>query len=209
MASKAWAEEWATNRQYPFVNMSVALKALYPPFAADQTTPWPSTDGKRPMPVLAASAAAEGGNGAANPWNPPTSITLKPGETISIGLRLQLASGGPRTRDETLTAMGAPVLHARVHARLARFAIDGGGGGGDGFTRDEAAALRKASALVDTLRREAAGGGRQLSLATLFARFFSARPDAEAAIAAARYLQQAKRPQLLTHALACGGGGSL
>ena len=112
VASKAWAEEWATNRQYPFVNMSVALKALYPPFAADQTTPWPSTDGKRPMPVLAASAAAEGGNGAANPWNPPTSITLKPGETISIGLRLQLASGGPRTRDETLTAMGAPVLHA-------------------------------------------------------------------------------------------------
>eukprot|EP00964_Phaeocystis_antarctica_P046903 scaffold27110_cov61-Phaeocystis_antarctica.AAC.1 len=102
---------------------------------------------------------------------------------------------------------GAPVLHARVHARLARFATDGGGGGGGGFTRDEAAALRKASALVDTLRREAAGGGRQLSLATLFARFFAAKPDAEAAVAAARYLLLAKRPQLLTHALACGGGG--
>ena len=111
-ASKAWAEEWATNRQAPFLNMSDALMHTYPPFAsAPTTTPWPSTDGRKPMPILAQSAdAAHGGNGAANPWNAPTSRVLKPGESLQVGLRLQLAAHGPRTRDAALSAMGSPVL---------------------------------------------------------------------------------------------------
>ena len=37
--TKAWAEEWAKNVQYPFVNMSEALKKTYPPFAKSPTTP--------------------------------------------------------------------------------------------------------------------------------------------------------------------------
>jgi len=170
--------------------------------------------------------ATAGGGGAAPPSAsppapppppsaPPPPLLLAGDGSLQLASAMRWAEPELAKLPEALQAAvlrsagreGAPVLHARVHARLARFATDGGGGGGDGFTRDEAAALRKASALVDTLRREAAGGGRQLSLATLFARFFAARPDTEAAIAAARYLQQAKRPQLLTHALACGGGG--
>ena len=107
VSSKAWAAEWVTNRQYPFINMSDALKQTYPPFAVDPPTPWPSTDGKVAMPTL-----AKDGSGAANPWNPPTSITLAPGASHTLALRLQLASAGPRTRDAALTAMGAPVVKA-------------------------------------------------------------------------------------------------
>lgn len=88
-------------------NMSDALRSTYPAFAVDPTTPWPSTDGQHAMPVLASE-----GHGAAYPWNPPTSVTLPPRGTASFSLRFQLAAGGPRTRDATLQAMGAPVLHA-------------------------------------------------------------------------------------------------
>ena len=107
VASKAWADEWATNRQYPFLNISDALKHAYPPFAIDPQTPWPSTDGQQAMPQL-----ARPGVGAADPWNPPTSLTLPPRGSVTLALRLQLASGGPRTRDATLAAMGAPVIRA-------------------------------------------------------------------------------------------------
>ena len=87
IASKAWAAEWATNRQFPFLNMSDALKHTYPPFAdAPISTPWPSTDGLHPMPVLAQSeTASKGGNSAANPWNAPTAMLLRPGESVEIG----------------------------------------------------------------------------------------------------------------------------
>jgi hypothetical protein len=50
VASKAWADEWATNRQFPFINMSDALKKTYPAFAANPPTPWPATDGQIAMP---------------------------------------------------------------------------------------------------------------------------------------------------------------
>lgn len=107
VASAAWAAEWAANTQHPYVNMSDALRKTYPPFAVDPQTPWPATDGQHAMPRL-----AKPGVGAGQPWNPPTSITLAPAASLSIGLRLQLASGGPRTRDAALSAMGAPVLRA-------------------------------------------------------------------------------------------------
>ena len=114
IASKAWAAEWAKNTQFPFLNMSSQLRREYPAFARDPImTPWPSTDGKHPVPIVAeCPVAAAGGNSAANPWNTPTSMTLMPGESISVGLRFQLAAGGPRTRDTTLTKMGIAVLHA-------------------------------------------------------------------------------------------------
>ena len=106
VASAAWAAEWARNTQWPYLKMSDSLKTLYPPFATDPQTPWPATDGKRSMPLLTAD-----GGGAASPWNPPTSLTLAPGETHSVALRLQLAAGGPRTRDAALIDGGA-VLRA-------------------------------------------------------------------------------------------------
>ena len=107
VASAAWAAEWAQNTQWPYLKMSDSLKTLYPPFATDPQTPWPATDGKRSMPLLTAD-----GGGAASPWNPPTSLTLAPGETHSVALRLQLATGGPRTRDAALSSMGGAVLRA-------------------------------------------------------------------------------------------------
>jgi hypothetical protein len=105
VASKAWTYEWAGNRQYPFLNVSDALAQEYPPFATSPT-PWPATDGKVGMPVLASP-----GQGASDPWNAPTTISIAPGETYTIGLKLRLAPGDPRTRDETLEAMGCAVLH--------------------------------------------------------------------------------------------------
>ncbi|KAL3907315.1 MAG: hypothetical protein SGPRY_010212 [Prymnesium sp.] len=102
VTSKAWSEEWARNTQWPFLNLSAALASEYPAFAISPQTPWPSSDGKQGMPRLA---------GATNPWNHPTSIVLRQGRTLSIALRLQLAAGGPRTRDETLRTMGSALLH--------------------------------------------------------------------------------------------------
>ena len=87
--------------------MSDSLKQQYPPFATDPETPWPTADGKRAMPRLAAS-----GGGAARPWVDPTTLLLRPGETSSIALRLQLAEAGPRTRDAALAKMGSAVLRA-------------------------------------------------------------------------------------------------
>ena len=107
VASAAWAAEWRTNRQYPYDNMTDALRKTYPPFGMDPATPWPSTDGQKAMPVL-----AKDGGGAAQPWNPPTSITLPPGGSYVMALRHQLAKGGPRTRDAALLAMGHPVINA-------------------------------------------------------------------------------------------------
>eukprot|EP00325_Prymnesiales_sp_UTEX-LB-985_P031060 CAMPEP_0174740054 /NCGR_PEP_ID=MMETSP1094-20130205/72619_1 /TAXON_ID=156173 /ORGANISM="Chrysochromulina brevifilum, Strain UTEX LB 985" /LENGTH=739 /DNA_ID=CAMNT_0015943689 /DNA_START=33 /DNA_END=2252 /DNA_ORIENTATION=- len=86
--------------------MSDALKATYPPFAIDPPTPWPATDGKHAMPLLASE-----GLGAANPWNIPTSITLPAHGHVSVGLRLQLATAGPRSRDDALSQMGNAVIH--------------------------------------------------------------------------------------------------
>ena len=93
--------------QAPFLNVSDALASTYPPFAKDPQTPWPATDGKVGMPRLATD-----GLGAANPWNEPRSLVLSPGETLSIGLKLRLAEGGPRMRDATLSAMGCAVVRA-------------------------------------------------------------------------------------------------
>ena len=95
VASAAWAAEWATNTQDPFLNVSASLAATYPPFAVDPQTPWPSCDGKHGMPRHEAAAA---------PWNAPTSVRLAAGESRSFALRLTLADAGPRSRNAALAA---------------------------------------------------------------------------------------------------------
>ena len=44
-------------------------------------------------------------------WNPPTTLTLQPGEMASYALRLVLSDGGPRQRADDLVALGAPSVH--------------------------------------------------------------------------------------------------
>jgi hypothetical protein len=101
VASAAWAAEWAKNYQSPFVNMSDPIHGTPDMFPHAQT-PWPSTDGHLGTPLIGA---------AKHPWNPPTSIEMKAGESRRFALRLQLApAGGPRQRNNGLQAMGEPVL---------------------------------------------------------------------------------------------------
>lgn len=111
--SAAWAEEWACNRQSPFLEMAEAYQPFYP----DETrvTPWPCADGTESMPRLPS---------AQQPWLEPTSKVLQPGETLTVAFRLQRAppgtdpldtnitGPGPRTRNTLLENIGEPVLHA-------------------------------------------------------------------------------------------------
>lgn len=111
--SAAWAEDWACNRQHPFMEMAESYKPFYP--EAARLTPWPSADGTESMPPLVA---------AQTPWLEPTSAVLLPGHTISVAFRLQRAPAGedalntnvtgpgPRTRNALLESIGEPVLHA-------------------------------------------------------------------------------------------------
>lgn len=109
--SAAWAEDWACNRQHPFVDMDEAYKPYYP----TRTTPWPCADGTESMPRLLS---------AQYPWLPPSSKVLQPGESLTVAFRLQRAppggepfdtnvtGPGPRTRNELLETIGEPVLHS-------------------------------------------------------------------------------------------------
>ncbi|XP_065177352.1 uncharacterized protein LOC135808135 [Sycon ciliatum] len=101
--TSAWAADWAENTQFPFLNISNALANIYPEFAVNPQTPWPSCTGPRGMPKVPA---------AKNPWNKPTELVLKPKETVSFALRFQLVGGGgPRNRNKALETMGEPVIH--------------------------------------------------------------------------------------------------
>ena len=101
--SGAWAADWAENTQYPYLNMTPSMSNIYPKFAVNPQTPWPCGTGPHAMPKMPA---------AKNPWNKPTTKVLKPQETISFALRLQLVGGGgPRNRNKALQAMGEPVIH--------------------------------------------------------------------------------------------------
>jgi hypothetical protein len=98
--STAWAAEWAVGAQTPFLNMSESTQGT-PPMFPDAKTPWPSCDGHEGFPILPTSKT---------PWNTPTDLVLQPAETASFALRLQLATAGPRTRNDALQSMGEPVL---------------------------------------------------------------------------------------------------
>jgi len=47
---------------------------------------------------------------AAEPWNPPSSRVLQPGESLSVGLRFSLAKNGVRDIDTALVGVGIPVV---------------------------------------------------------------------------------------------------
>jgi hypothetical protein len=101
--SKAWAEEWASNKQYPYYYMDAALNATktWP----NPKSAWPAWHGSDTIPVTDFE-------GMAQPWNAPTSRTLQPGESASVAVQLLLADKGPRTRDAALAAAGKAVMHA-------------------------------------------------------------------------------------------------
>ena len=97
---------------------------------------------------------------------------------------------------------GGLMLHPAVHALL----LDS-----DDASGADAAALRKASTLVEVLRREAAADNRSLPERALYSRFFSAhaaagaRADAAAVVALTRHLKEKKQPELCSHALTAAG----
>ena len=62
--------------------------------------------------------------GGSAPWLPPTSITLRAGETRTFGLRLALAQDGPRSHNAALVAAGEPTMHG-----VPGYVLPAGGGG--------------------------------------------------------------------------------
>lgn len=44
------------------------------------------------------------------PWNPPTSRVLQPGQSFTVGVRFSLAKGGVREIDKALVSTGTPVV---------------------------------------------------------------------------------------------------
>lgn len=101
--SLAWAEEWATNKQWPYYYMSEKLNktGTWP----NPKSPWPAWHAHDTIPVTDFS-------GIAQPWNAPTSRTLQPKESMSVSVHFKLAEAGPRTRDDALASLGTAVMHA-------------------------------------------------------------------------------------------------
>ena len=100
--TKAWAEEWLLNKQWPYLWMAEQLNqtGIWP----QPRSPWPSWgDGGQTVRTNMTEQSH---------WNPPTSKTLKPGESVTLGMRLSTCEAGPRTRDAALLAVGEPVLRA-------------------------------------------------------------------------------------------------
>ena len=98
--TRAWADEWERNVQWPYLYMSGPLNAtgLFPA----PRSPWPGWgDG---------GATVRTNVTASTHWNKPTSKTLAPGDSVTYGLRVSVCDGGPRTRDAALAAAGEPVL---------------------------------------------------------------------------------------------------
>ena len=98
--TRAWADEWERNVQWPYLYMSGPLNAtgLFPA----PRSPWPGWgDG---------GATVRTNVTATTHWNKPTSKTLAPGDSVTYGLRVSVCDGGPRTRDAALAAAGEPVL---------------------------------------------------------------------------------------------------
>ena len=100
--SAAWATEWEENLQWPFLYMQAGLNAtgIWP----HPKSPWPSWgDGGATVVVPMTNTTH---------WNPPTSKVLKPGESVTYGMRFTACTAGPRTRDAALKEAGEPVLRA-------------------------------------------------------------------------------------------------
>ena len=101
--SKAWAEEWATNKQWPYYYMNAQLNATgtWP----NPKSAWPGWHGHDTVPVTDF-------DGIAQPWNAPTSRVLDPGASVSVAVQFLMAKAGPRTRDAALAAAGKATMHA-------------------------------------------------------------------------------------------------
>ena len=95
--SAAWASEWASNRQAPFMSMvdDENHRRAWP----RPRSPWPCWQGNetfyKPNPQL---------------LNAPTDVVLAPGESREYALRLSLVENGPRGRAQALLAAGEPLL---------------------------------------------------------------------------------------------------
>ena len=101
-------------------------------------------------------------------WHTPTSLILRPGESTTYALRLQLTEGGPAGRDAALLAAGRVAIHGVPGFVLSRemSAVRGGegsggegggeqGGGGEG----EGPRHGTATTAADSNGGVAAGGG--------------------------------------------------
>ena len=97
----AWASEWASNTQWPYLYMADIL---------NETGIWPRP--RSPWPSWAAGGQTVRTNFSrdATPWHAPTSRVLAPGQSATYGVRLSACPGGPRTRDAALEAVGEPIL---------------------------------------------------------------------------------------------------
>ena len=114
--SRAWADEWQRNQQWPFLYMDYQLNktGIWP----EPRSPWPSWgDGGQTVRTNTTDASQ---------WNPPTSRVLQPGETATYGVKLQACPGGTRTRDQALMAAGEPVLRTVPGTTLPTDLQDGG-----------------------------------------------------------------------------------
>lgn len=110
--SKAWAEEWAENKQFPFLEMEKNLATAVSKidnntllWAKPRASPWPAWHGHETVPITDFE-------GIAAPWNTPTSEALAAGQTKSFAIKLTIASKGPRTRNDALLAAGRSALTA-------------------------------------------------------------------------------------------------
>ena len=98
--SRAWADEWATTRQWPYLDMAGYLNDTgeWPA----PRTPWPAWHGHDSVPVT-----------APEPWNPPSAAVVDPGETLVFAIRfIPVPERGPRARDAALARAGKAVAHA-------------------------------------------------------------------------------------------------
>ena len=103
--SAAWAQqgEWGSQRQAPSqMEMAPDLVALGI-WGPHPLTPIPAWRGGQVMNLT---------NMEARYLNPPTSLELRAGETVSFALRVALAPNGPRTAAQGLAAAGQPSLRA-------------------------------------------------------------------------------------------------
>ena len=83
--SKAWAEEWVENKQWPFLWMAEQLNktGIWP----EPKSPWPSWgDGGQTVRTNITDTTH---------WNAPTSRIIAPGKSVTMGMRLS-ACGASR-----------------------------------------------------------------------------------------------------------------
>eukprot|EP01084_Bolivina_argentea_P028655 53226_1 len=97
--SLAWAYDWNTSTQWPYLYMSAALNQtnMWP----NPKTPWPAWHLHDTVPITNKTN-----------WNKPTSDIIKSHETKSYAIKFQLAEKGPRTRDQTLLNNNKVTFHA-------------------------------------------------------------------------------------------------